>query len=65
MAPIPMPMKTFGVFQWDTSKDSSRFFSSRYCSNTPVLRLLYISSSSQVRVPASIALRPSGVTGCL
>ena len=43
-APIPMPMRTLGVFQWETSKDSSRFFSSRYCSSTPVLRLLYISS---------------------
>ena len=64
-APIPMPIRTLGVFQWDTSNDSSRFFSSRYCSRTPVLRLLYISSSSQVKVPASIALRPCGVIGCL
>ena len=61
---MPIPMRTLGVFQWETSKDSSRFFSSRYCSSTPVLRLLYISSSSQVSVPASMALSPSGVTGC-
>ena len=62
-APIAIPKRTFLVSQCETSNASSRFFSSRYCSNTPVLRLLYISSSSQVKVPFSIALRPSGVTG--
>ena len=56
-------MSTFEVFQCEISNDSRRFFSSRYCSSTPVLRLLYISSSSHVKVPCSMAFRPSGVTG--
>ena len=58
-------MRTFRVSQWLTSKDSERFFSSRYCSRTPVFRLLYMSSSSQVSVPDSIASSPEAVTGCL
>ena len=64
-APIRMPTSTFLVSQWLISNDSCRFFSSRYCSSTPVLRLLYMSSSSQVRVPFSMDSRPDGVAGCL
>ena len=64
-APIKTPIRTFLVFQWLISNDSRRFFSSRYCSSTPVFRLLYMSSSSQVRVPFSMAFRPEAVTGCL
>ena len=63
-APMAMPMSTFLVSQWLISKEFCRFFSSRYCSSTPVLRLLYMSSSSQVSVPFSIDSRPEGVTGC-
>ena len=63
-APIRMPIRTLRESQWLISNDSSRFFSSRYCSSRPVLRLLYMSSSSHVRVPSSIALRPEAVTGC-
>ena len=62
-APMAIPNSTFLVSQCETSNASSRFFSSKYCSRTPVLRLLYISSSSQVKVPFSIAFNPSGVTG--
>ena len=62
-APIAIPRRTFGDDQCDTSNDSSRFFSSKYCSSTPVLRLLYISSSSQVREPSSMAFNPFAVTG--
>ena len=64
-APMSTPIRTFLVFQWLISNDSSRFFSSRYCSSTPVLRLLYMSSSSHVRVPFSMASKPEAVTGCL
>ena len=51
--------------QWLISNESCRFFSSRYCSRTPVLRLLYMSLSSHVRVPFSIDSMPDGVAGCL
>ena len=64
-APIITPIRTFLVSQWLISKDSERFFSSRYCSSSPVFRLLYMSSSSQVRVPFSIDSSPEAVTGCL
>ena len=56
-------MMTFLVSQWLISKESRRFFSSRYCSRTPVFRLLYMSSSSHVSVPPSMASRPEAVTG--
>ena len=62
-APMAMPRSTFHSDQWETSNASARFFSSRYCSSSPVFRFLYISWSSQVSSPDSIALMPSAVTG--
>ena len=62
-APIRIPIRIFEGDQWEISKPSWIFFSSRYCSSNPVLRLLYISSSNHVREPSSIALRPFAVTG--
>ena len=57
------PIITRLVVQRLIEKALSRFFSSRYCSRTPVLRLLYMFSSSHVNVPSSMARSPPAVTG--